>query len=596
MLPLVAHADPLADYPTRSKAAPQEFRKYVPQADPLQEYKTEAPKRIVEQPAPRLQEEVRQPKRVVKRIPHAVLVAHARADCEKLPYRLQITARYMILENFSLEEREEAYLVMCGHPQHLSNQADLKVPYIVPGTAGALIRLHYDYYGWSKDVYEQLADVSPHTHQVLNVTEQTFVEKEVVVWWKGGTWPNDGKFYPRGSFQHKDTIKVPVDSAVETQERALAAHLAYGKQGKDILKRLVELTQSRIPILHADWFFNQTAIQFNRKPGYYDFLGVKDEDGFRKLIGYDGKLSKEFSRELREAVAISEVTHQPRAFSRENASGNGYWKSFDFLLAVDRSNPLRVLGRDVEKKYAASEQFGGLPNGFWTTGVFAGPGAKDAAGKAIKAGTRADFAPGEIASDGQSLSTDRLVHVNLSCMRCHGGGGLRSMDAWVKGVLVPPLRLESPDYDAGRELQIQYGRKIEDFLARDRAVYEAAVKEATGLSSVKYSELYAWMWTRYEDANVDLAWAANDLGCTPELLFGLMKARVEASERLPLDKRLDIVAGGLLQGKTIGIRQYEEIYTLLREYLAEKEINDVAQIMDRSGDDHGAFAYMRSAN
>jgi hypothetical protein len=500
----------------------------------------------------------------------------------------------MTLENVAPEDREDAYLVMCGHVQHLSNQADLKLPTIIPGTAGALIRIHHDYYGWDAKVYEQLADASPHIYQNLNVTEETFYDKDVVVPWKGGVWPNDGKYYARGSFTHWDTIKVSRNDAYTTKERALAAHLAYGKDGKKNLARLVELTQSRVPLVHADWFFNQTAAQFNRKPGYYDFLGVKDEDGFRKLGGFDGKLSKEFSKELREAVGISEVTHQPRAFARENAAGNGYWRSFDFLKAIDRANPLRVLGREIEDNYDASEQYIGLPNGFLATGVFAGPKAKDAAGKAVKKGTRADFAPGEIASDSLSRSTDRLVHVNVSCTRCHASDrGLRSMDGWVRGVLVPPLKLESPDYDKARELAQQYGRKIESFLDRDRSIYEEAVKECTGWDARTYGGKYAWMWERYEDAQVDLAWAADDLGTTPEFLFALIDARVKASDYLPLDKRLDIVVGGLFQKRSIGIRQYEEIYLLLREYLAEKEIQDVAFFLDGTDADRGAFAYLR---
>lgn len=484
------------------------------------------------------------------------LVGLAVGDLLRLPPEARQSARYLTLENIPLDLREEAYLVLCGHLQHLSRESDIVRPRIIPGSGGALLRLHTDDYGWSRSVWESLATESPYTHVRLEIVEE--VISHVVRPWPGGVWPKDGKVYAAGSFTYYAEVRTPVRTV---KENALAPWLAYGKKGKANLAALVEMTQSKVPLVRGDWFFNQTAIQFGRKPGYYDFLGVKDEAGFRSLVGFDKKLAQTFGKELREAVGESEVTLEPRALARENTLGGAYWRSFDFIKATDRKNPLRILGKDIEAEYDASEQFGHLPNGFWATGVFK------------RGGERQDFAPGEIASDGHSVSNDRRVHVNISCIRCHGAGGLRSIDSWFRNLLRAPIGLTSPDPLRARELRQQYGRKIEEFQARDKAVFEAAVKEATGWDSAAYTKKYAAFWERYEDAKIDLQWMADDLGIDAAELRGILSAKLKASAAEPLDRRIDLVIANFIgqNPKRIGIRQYEEIYHVLKEYLSAKE-------------------------
>lgn len=497
--------------------------------------------------------------------PRQSLVPLAARDVKGLPPDYQVEARYLMLDtdNVSVNEVEDVYRIMSGHVHHLSNQPGIAPLKIISGSTGRLFRLFISDYGWKRETWEKLAEVSPQTHIDLDVRRDV-VEEEVkyeVRWWpKGAPW-KDGKIYPPFQYYHKISIPRTVTSDVK-RERALAPWLTYGPGGKESLAALVALTQSKIPIVDARWFFNQTAIQAERKVGYYDWLGIKDEKTFRELIGFDEKLAEKFGADLREAVGESSVTLEPRAFSLKNAAGGGYRRSFDFEKAVDKRNPLRVLGKDIEGHYDASEQFGSLPSGFLVTGVFAGPGSK------LKAGSRADFAPPEIASDGRSASNDKRVHVNASCMRCHAEGGVQSIDAWFRNLLKPPIALTAYDPVKAREYRAQYGKAIEGYQQRDRASFAEAVFEATGWPADVYLKKYAAFWESYEDARIDLAWAAREMRVSERHLRLTLTARLKAGN-------LDTVAGVLLlegrRARRLQIRQFEEIYGILKEYLAPKE-------------------------
>jgi cytochrome c553 len=229
--------------------------------------------------------------------------------------------------------------------------------------------------------------------------------------------------------------------------------------------------------------------------------------------------------------------------------GGGYWKSLDFKLAKDERNPLRILGRDIEKAYDATEQFGHLPNGFWATGLFDKQGKVQAS------------APDFIASDHRSNSNDKRVHVNAACIRCHDNGGLQDIDGWARNLFQPPLKLQSVDYYKERELRQQYFRDLKALLERDRKIFAEAVKDATGMEVKAYAKAYAQEWERYEDARVDLAWVANDLATTPEML----KKAVERDIKMQGQASDTVLSVFILEGlrqRSISIRQWEEVYPI----------------------------------
>lgn len=440
----------------------------------------------------------------------AEIMAHVHADLARLPAALRPRVRYLDLTTLDPKTRPAAVRTLAGHCNQLSRVAVLTAPVQV---SPALLRLTLDDYGWDPLVWDRLGESDP--YYTVRVVED----------WPGGIYRHDGRHYPPGAFRVAKPYPAPWT----------------GPQAAEVWT----WTQSLAPVLRADWWHNQTAAQADRPAGYYDFLGIADEKGFQKLIGFDAAKAEAFRFELRAAIADSGVTLQPRAIARHDALGGGYWRSFDYKVAINEKNPLRVLGRDAQKAYDATEQFGALPNGFWATGLFDG------------AGKRQDFAPPDIASDGRSLSHDKRVHVNVSCTRCHVEGGLRPLDDWTRNLLAPPLALRTPDYQASLLLRQQYARALEPFLARDRATYEAAVKEATGMDAKAYAAAYAALWEGYEDARIGLPEAARSLGVDAEDLRVRLLAAAKGNA---LDPVLSVL---LLEGprrRTLGIRQWEEVY------------------------------------
>lgn len=462
-------------------------------------------------------------------------IAQAHADLARIAGD-RSHLRYLSLYAVPTNDREKAIRVLNGHVNGLSREPDLTPVAIVQGTAGSLVRIDLRDYKWERATWEKLLD------PYFTATIETKVETA----WPGGVWADDSRHYQPGAFRYYK----------RTRTLTLAPWLTETPEQRQKLADVVQWTGSKIPVVHAGWFFNQTAAAADRSPNYYDFLGVKDEATFQKAIGADVKRAEDLGAELREAVADSGVTLHPRAIVRLGTVSGALWKTLDVAAVKDAKNPIRTLGRDIDKEYDASEQFGTLPNGLWATGLF------DRAGK-VQA-----TAPDTIASDGQSRSNDRRVHVNVSCIRCHADGGLQPIDGWVRNLLTPPLQLRSPDYERVRELRRQYARKLEPFIDKDRAFFATAVKEITGgMTTKEYAAAYAAEWERYEDGKIGLDQAAADLGVPVERWRRALDASVRAGTG---DTVLSVMLLDNPRLNRVPIRVWEESYSsaqlILRGY------------------------------
>src|SRR5262249_8535574 len=150
----------------------------------------------------------------------------------------------------------------------------------------------------------------------------------------------------------------------------------------------------------------QTVIQNERAPGpgYYDFLGVKDEKSFHQLIGFDEQLFKEkfpkFLIEMREAVGRSGVADQSRRIAAFDKLQGRLWATYDNTKATGNRNPLEV--PDAGFAYDATEQFGHLANGMWAMGLFDSKGG------------RQNSAPDFVGHDRTSPNNRARIEINLS--------------------------------------------------------------------------------------------------------------------------------------------------------------------------------------
>ncbi len=429
----------------------------------------------------------------------AAITTTALADAARLPVEDRYHVRYLSLAPLPLVERPERIQVLAGHLNGLSRKVEAKLPAIVPGTQGALLRIDIRSYGWNRRVWERL--FPPYQAATLLVS------------WEGGIWPDDGKEYAAGSFK----VKKP----------AVAPWL-----GKDAVA-LAAMLQSQVPITDGRWLLWQTAVQEDRgNTGYYDFLQIKTEADYHKLIRFDAKLAVELEH-LR-ALTFSGVTRQPRRVEVDATVLGRFWHTKDTAAAVDKANPLRVLKRN-DLKFDATEQFSPLPNGlpaWWL---------------ANSKGERQSKAPDNIVDT-------KLLHINMRCIDCHFAGkasGILDMSA------AGFRSVGSPDYDTLEELLRQYKRdaELQRAISDSRNGYAVAVRTATGgMEIAAYGTAYVAAYNEYEFAKVDLAYAARDWGIDPQVLKAAFRAQ---------GKYLDPVLSIIEDGGAIPIRSWEECQPLV---------------------------------
>lgn len=379
-------------------------------------------------------------------------LAAAHADLARLPAELRPHVRY--LSGYQLTQGQWAKLlpVLNGHCNSLSREPDL-TPLAIAGPR--LARVIVKDYGWSRATWDKIAD--PYFSVVI--------EKEITTPWGGGIWPRDGRFYPARSFNVIDKVKAP----------ALAPWLSETPEARAKLADVVSWTQSKAPVVSALYFLDLTSAAEDRSPNYYDFLGIKDEKTWDEAVGLDVRAAEKFPAVLRDAVSISEITKYDRGIVALGKIRGTAFKTRDHGKGKAGS-ALRVLGKDADKDYDATETIAALPNGLLAFGLF---NAK---------GERQDKAP------------DNIVKVRVdayrSCLECHDRG-FRDVDSWAKGLLTPPLNLLSPDYETARKLRREYAAGLKRDIEDERAKYDARMKEACGLDAKGFARgltdtLHAW--------------------------------------------------------------------------------------------------------
>jgi hypothetical protein len=304
-------------------------------------------------------------------------------------------------------------------------------------------------------------------------------------------------------------------------------------------------TRSPIPIVNALWFLNQTFIQRDRVPGYYDFLGIKNEDDLDALVGFDDKIARRTFKQAREAVAKSTVTSQPRRIDVAKTPTGPYFRTSDNRLGQFNRNPLEVLDKGFE--FQARESFGHLPNGILVWGLF------------NNKRERQDSAPDVIAGDSFSPVNFKSVDINLACIRCHVNG-VQDVKAWARSTFQGPNAFGAVEYDAFKYLRSIYLlAELEEYIDDGRAIFARAVFKANGLTPKDNAELLGKVWALYEGAGIDSHYAARDLGITHQALIDVLTRYRDTGHLLR-----NTFANFLASDQPIGIRQYEEFYQELQ--------------------------------
>lgn len=526
----------------------------------------------------------------------------ALAALADVPLQERIYQRFLWLGSVDSKTRTTLVSALRGHIPVLATESDLVPPVEVAN--GLLLRLDAHAQGdLFLKVWERLADLDPYFH--INAIDVTTEIKVTTVQGLGKrVWftvrlPRDGapilinderteqqagltrEFRsPEIAGESKWTFTVdghvqPITASPGDRVTIDFTQVTETKSKRRVLpglEPLVAATQSEAPLLDAGWFLAHTAIQEGRgNAGYYDFLGIKDRKAFEALIAFDGKLAKgaRFT-EFLEAVAQSHVAQQPRRIQREWAIGGGYWRTLDNAKAVEEKNPLRILDRKLFK-HAAEEAIGFKANGFWATALFVGNAPVNAQDQD---GNRQNSAPDFIGYT-TAHGLDGRIHAGMGCVACHlfqdngADRGLITFDPWIRDIFAPgadnPFALTRDyDRDAERLKRQQYFRPFQAPMEADRARHEGAILEATGLQARAWGQAYIRAYNDYE-GGIDLARASRYWGASVDTVKDKAIAAVRAGQVL------DPVIAGLVRGKRVGIRQFEEVYPLGLALIKGKE-------------------------
>lgn len=455
------------------------------------------------------------------------------ADLARLPPDTRLYSRYFDVRFFpDFKERVVHARVQAGHCNGMSSRAKLTPPALVD-KAATLLRIDLRWYGWTTETWELL---SPPFETVT--VEGYIVGSEETRWWEGGIWPGDSKRYDAGAFKYK----APAKSA--GRAKVVAPWLSLPPSSPAMVDQVYRWTGSRVPMVSADWFLVQTATQEGKRPGYYDFQGVKNQKDFERLIRFDSKLGEE--TEHYRSVAFSGIGLQPRRLAFRKSTLGWLFETFDNEDATGVRNPLDVLNDAL--KFDITEKFGPLLNGLiaWYLGD--------------DKGNRADKALDKIVGgDRTGGGNDTRLQINLGCIRCHmerlHENGIKDLND------VPIRKFRTVDYDELEELTRRYLRNVGKEIKLARLGFEEAYREATGWAPAEYAHHYGEAYRRYYDARVDLKFAAARLGTTEMDLAIAWQAYDDIGGKLP--GTLSII----LKGGAVPVRQFESVFHIGAEIM-----------------------------
>lgn len=452
--------------------------------------------------------------------------------------------------------KAQCYLTVSGHTQFislgqqvvppvliLSDGREFRFPTLPAGEdweKAVLIRWDIRDYKWSREQWDKLGNPD------LNFIFQVWQQQP----WKGGVWPGDGLDYAAGAFKVAVPALAPhlVEPFGLTKEQP-ARDVAIQKYLKAVIGLSKECGYSKSPLVEADNFIWQSAIDFDRPAGYYSWLNIKSKADFDKLGHVDEKIKPLF-----EAVSKSGVAQEPRGIARFGRA-DGAWYTLDQVngRGVRERDPLQVVDRR-KLKFDAFEAFIHLDNGFWAMGLFKNDGK----------GTIQQSAPDGIGYFHQAFSNDGRIHVYLTCLACHdrnaGNGGLHPFQPFFRTLYRDPGPLALINFRKDyKRFDQEYLTPLDDLADLDRRQYGSALVQANGLAPHVYAEYLVESFKRWERP-VDRARAAQ--------LYGVSEAELVKGLESYLHQygTIDSINGNWIKDdknrQRIGINQFAQNYSL----------------------------------
>lgn len=311
---------------------------------------------------------------------------------------------------------------------------------------------------------------------------------------------------------------------------------------------LIFLTQSKAPILRADWWLVSASVP----PFYYKLLRLKSLQDFRDLAGFDERAEER--KEIRATVVRSgshglatPVARNNRILARTPTFQGYFWETFDFLTSTRSRNVIanflnikeeavnkfktdpmsgadaRTWLKRVRKERLnfrdAGEWIASLPNGLQ---FYALTNAKD------DLLNEADI---KVAYD--STAHDFRVINGRSCIWCHTDG-------------IRPFRSQF-QLQVGRQQltdlgiftrNIEHSLALADFIRRtfgapdfaeyireDQQRYNKFVQKANGLTAERNAPLFRTLWDGYAEVDLDTNRLCYELGVQPTVLRALIALR-----------------------------------------------------------------------
>lgn len=306
-----------------------------------------------------------------------------------------------------------------------------------------------------------------------------------------------------------------------------------GERGSTIAN-LTRVTNTRNPILRADWFCTYGTIA----PAYYQLIGLELKNNpdpvaavktpkvflqadFDRLVNVDVRSA---GRDVVAAITDTRiVTLHNRILLRyptvTGVTGGYYWQSKDTDRGIDDQDYLNNIHTFYDPNFVATEIIASGRNGLNFYFV------------ADNKGIGLDLAAAAVAQHSDAMPTrlqDKQVWSARNCMICHGGGMITIQDR-VRNIAQNRIALlinGRGDSDTARRVDEAFSPPLPPIVDHDNATFLASCRAASGLDGPTIARSQEILITNYFDRMVTLERMAWDAGVSPAKLRAALEEGV----------------------------------------------------------------------